>query len=549
MVDFIKNKNLETLGLVVLLAFLYFITGIFSLELLNGVNIVNLGIFAPEGIALAFALYFGKRVIPGIFIGQFILAYSNDVNIFAIFEISLINSLEAFLAIILFSKFKINNKLEHLRDVLALIIMIVFVLQTFSAFFGSMALLAHTPLVFSQLKDTLFSWWFGNLMAQILITPFLLLFFTHYKKIDFFNYFLYALVYGLYSCSLELFIGNPFLLLALNIPIIIYISEYKGIIYGALMSVILALVTSCSIYVGINIFQSNSMSENIINYNLFVLVHAVIILVVGILFEEKKAYENGLEEKIESEVNKNKEQQLMMLQQSRLAQMGEMISMIAHQWRQPLNNLSLVNQLLISKYKKGKLNDDNVDYFKVNSKKQIELMSTTIDDFRDFFKTEKLKKEFNVLETIENILEITKPIYANSAVRIELDVDGDKNYKTVGFPNALAQAILNIINNAKDALNEHKNDADKEIIISLYKQDSEIIIEILDNAGGIATDIIDNIFDPYFSTKQEKNGTGLGLYMSKMIIEEQLDAKLEVCNELYGAKFTIYLKEKNEANQ
>ena len=548
MLSIVENKQVETISLVLLLAFLYFTTGVLSLELLNGVNIVNLGVFAPEGIALGFVLFFGRKVIPGIFIGQFILAYINGIDIFATIEISIINSLEALIGVTLFEKFKLNNKLGQLKDILGLILIIVLILQVFSSLFGSLALLIHTDLATDNFFSTMFSWWFGNVMAQVLFTPFLLLLFTHYKKINLIDYTLYALIFALYSFFIELIIGNPFLLLVLYIPIIIYISANKGMLYGTFMSVILAIITSFSIYSGINIFKADNIFENIINYNLFVLLHALIVLIVGILFEEKKQYEKELKKRIEDEVNKNKEQQLMMLQQSRLAQMGEMISMIAHQWRQPLNNLSLVNQLLISKYKKGKLNDEGVDYFKINSKKQINLMSTTIDDFRDFFKSEKIKKEFDVRDTISNILDMTKPIYTSNSIKIELLEDSDKVYKTVGYPNALAQAILNIINNAKDALVENEEVDEKKISISLEHHDEKIIIAILDNAGGIPLDIIDNIFDPYFSTKQEKNGTGLGLYMSKMIIEEQLDARIDVVNEIHGAKFTICLKGKYDVN-
>jgi len=537
-----KKTELETIALVALLAFLYFTNGVISLELLNGVNIVNLGIFAPEGIALGFALFFGKRVIPGIFIGQFLLAYGNDIHILSAIEISVINSIEAYIGIMLFHKFQLDNKLEQLRDILGLVLIIVFVLQVFSATLGSLSLFIHNGLKIDEFFTTIFSWWFGNVMSQVLFTPFLLLIFTHYKKINFVSYLLYGLLFGIYSCFLEYFIENPFLLLVLYIPIIIYISAYKGMVYGTFMSVILAFITSFSIYMGISVFHEDSLPENIINYNLFVLLHALIVLIVGILFEEKKQYEKKLKDKINTELNKNKEQQLMMLQQSRLAQMGEMISMIAHQWRQPLNNLSLVNQLLISKYKKGKLDDDGVEYFKVNSKKQINMMSTTIDDFRDFFKNEKTKKEFDVKDTINSILDMTKPIYTSNSIKIELKAEDNQEYIIVGYPNALAQAILNIINNAKDALieiNEHK---EKNITISLLKEEKQIIIEIIDNGGGISTDIIDKIFDPYFSTKQEKDGTGLGLYMSKMIIKEQLNANINVVNYTDGAKFTIYLK-------
>jgi len=536
---------------IVLLAFLYFATGVISLELLDGDNIVNLGIFAPEGIALAFALLFGKKVLPGIFIGQFLLAYSNGVNLFSVFEISFINTIEAWIGIVLFTRFKLNTKLECLRDIIGLILIIVFALQVFSAVFGSLSLLIHGEIGIEKFYTTLFSWGFGNVIAQLLFTPFLLILFTYYKKIDWLDYSSYAGAICLYSCSLELFIGieNPFLLLILNIPVLLYVLANKGILYGTLMSVIVAIVTSYTIYANIGVFQSNSTFENIVNYNLFVLLHTLIVLIVGVLFQERTAYEENLQKKIESEVAKNREQQLILMQQSRLAQMGEMINMIAHQWRQPLNNLSLVNQLLVVKYNKGSLDENAMNYFEENSLKQINLMSTTIDDFRDFFRTEKIKELFDIKDVIDHILEMTQPIYTSHHIVIDLDIDREESFIIMGYQNALAQAIINIINNAKDALIELNEDQNRKIIISLKKEDTNIILTLKDNAGGIPIDIIENIFDPYFSTKEEKNGTGLGLYMTKTIIEEQIYGKITASNDEDGAVFTIVLKGEEDANK
>jgi len=532
----------KSLKLIVVVAFLYFTTGVASLELLNGVTIVNLGVFVPEGIALAFALLFGKRVLIGIFLGQFILAYVNDMGFLTALEISLINSLEALLGIILFKKFHIDIRVKTLRDILGLVSIVIFALQPFSAFFGSIILLLNGIVPFEKFVITIFSWWFGNVMGQLLFTPFILLFVTHLKKIEYKNILIYGIFFGLYNYFLEYIITtNSFLLLIVNIPPIIYIIAKKGMLYGTFMSIIIAIITSCSIYTGITIFPSDTLLEMLVNYNLFVLVYTFIVLIVGVLFEERKEYEHGLEEKIAFEVNKNREQQLMMIQQSRLAQMGEMINMIAHQWRQPLNNLSLVNQILILKYNKGKLDREAIEYFELNSQKQINFMSTTIDDFRDFFRAEKIKIEFNIVDVINNILNMTNPIYESYHIEITFHKEEDKNYLSLGYPNALAQAIINIINNAKDALIELDSSVKKKIDIILKNEDGIINLIIKDNAGGIPQDIIENIFNPYFSTKKEKNGTGLGLYMSKRIIEEQMNAKISVSNDIDGAIFTISL--------
>jgi signal transduction histidine kinase len=219
--------------------------------------------------------------------------------------------------------------------------------------------------------------------------------------------------------------------------------------------------------------------------------------------------------------------------------MGEMIAMIAHQWRQPLNNLSLANQFLINKFKRGKLSEDIVEYFKDTSKKQIEQMSTTIDDFRNFFRTEKVKISYSINKVIDDVLQMTEPIYVSNS--IEVKYTKTKECRSYGYPNELGQAFINILNNAKDALVENSVE-DRYIVISLNETDDGCTIAIEDNAGGIPEEIIDKIFDPYFSTKGKKNGTGLGLYMTKMIIQEQLDADLSVENTDNGAKFTIFLK-------
>ncbi len=246
-----------------------------------------------------------------------------------------------------------------------------------------------------------------------------------------------------------------------------------------------------------------------------------------------------LNKRVKKEVEKNKQQQLFMLQQSKLAQMGEMISMIAHQWRQPLNTLSTLIQSLILKYKIGKIDDEYIEYFDKSSKNLIQNMSQTIDDFRNFFKPEKQKTEFILNEIILNILHMIDIPLKESNIKVEF-IHHD-NLKILGYPNEFGQVVLNIINNAKDAILE-KNIKDGKIIIELRKDERGIFLTIGDNAGGIPSNIIDKIFDPYFSTKDEKNGTGLGLYMSKLIIEEHMDGVLKVSNKGKGANFTIIFK-------
>ena len=244
-----------------------------------------------------------------------------------------------------------------------------------------------------------------------------------------------------------------------------------------------------------------------------------------------------LEQRVQEEVAKNREKELIMLQQSRFVQMGQVIHMITHQWRQPLNTLSLITQVMFLKCKKNELTEDELENFKVKTTQQIHQMSQTIDDFRDFFKQQKEKTIFSLNDTIQSLLRIVQPIFETSS--IELVVLKMENIKVEGYPNELTQAILNILYNAKDALLE-RDVKNKKVELSLYRENNHIIISIKDNAGGIDEAVIDNIFDASFSTKGKK-GTGIGLHMTKIIIEQHMHGRVIAYNEDDGAVFKIIL--------
>jgi signal transduction histidine kinase len=246
-----------------------------------------------------------------------------------------------------------------------------------------------------------------------------------------------------------------------------------------------------------------------------------------------------LEERITEALRKNKEQQAMMLHQDRLARMGEMIAMIAHQWRQPLNNLALTNQLLVSKYTKGKLDDEALAYFKENSKKQITQMSETIDDFRNFYKLEKEKVDFCVSDVVKELIDRTQIIFKDSGVKVTYTAEGCPMFH--GYPNELKHAIQNIMSNARDALADKEEDK-RQIDINVFEDDHAISIRIHDNAGGMPEEIKEKIFDPYFSTKDAKNGTGLGLYMANVIVAEHMNSEILLHADTEGTEFIIHLK-------
>jgi signal transduction histidine kinase len=227
----------------------------------------------------------------------------------------------------------------------------------------------------------------------------------------------------------------------------------------------------------------------------------------------------------------------ILFQQSKMASMGEMIGNIAHQWRQPLNVLSLQIGKVILDYKMKKLNDEIIDNFDKKSTEVIQRMSKTIDDFRNFFRPNKQKQLFKIKDALKDVLLFTKDSYVDNNITLEIE-DFDENIVTNGFKNELVQVLLVILNNAKDAIKsaEMKN-AKVDIKIGVDKEC--VSISIQDNGGGIDNDVLPKIFEPYFTTKFESNGTGIGLYMAKMIIETSMKGELKIENSKGGVLVSI----------
>jgi signal transduction histidine kinase len=229
--------------------------------------------------------------------------------------------------------------------------------------------------------------------------------------------------------------------------------------------------------------------------------------------------------------------------------MGEMIGNIAHQWRQPLTAAKATIQAIEFKSRLGKLDNDFLSKKSKEASELIDYMSNTIDDFRNFFLPSKQKVEFDLINSFNSINTIVASQLKNNNMELLLD-DKIKDIKVSGYPNEFQQVVINMINNSKDAIKSRieKKEIDNgliEVKISNENQDY-FDIEIIDNGGGIPKDIINKIFEPYFTTKFESNGTGLGLYMSKAIIETNMGGKLFVENIGSGTKFTIRLKKENK---
>lgn len=234
------------------------------------------------------------------------------------------------------------------------------------------------------------------------------------------------------------------------------------------------------------------------------------------------------------------EQEKMLLAQSRMAAMGEMLGNIAHQWRQPITVIGLSVQNIEDAYDTSELDQDYLRKQTSNILKHIQYMSKTIDDFRHFYKPNQKKQSICITEVVDNALDLTRETFQNQGITVNFQASCTCHTET--YTNELVQVVLVIMQNAKDALLE-KQIQSPHIDIRFKRVETSCILEIEDNAGGINPSVMDKIFDPYFSTKGADIGTGVGLYMVKTIVEKQMKGVLSVSNTDQGACFKIELKD------
>jgi len=250
---------------------------------------------------------------------------------------------------------------------------------------------------------------------------------------------------------------------------------------------------------------------------------------------ELRALNQKLEKRVEERTRELRAKDQLLILQSRQAAMGEMIGNIAHQWRQPLNTLGLIVQQQMF-YDVGEITREFLDQNADRSMELIRHMAQTIDDFRNYFRPDKEKVEFKASEAIASTLSLIEGSLQNPLIRIEIIAKDDP--VIVGYRNEYAQVLLNVLNNARDALTEKDID-DRCVTITIGTEGEKSVVTIADNAGGIPEGIMDSIFDPYFTTKGPQAGTGVGLFMSKTIIEKNMGGKLSVLNLARGAEFRI----------
>jgi C4-dicarboxylate-specific signal transduction histidine kinase len=262
--------------------------------------------------------------------------------------------------------------------------------------------------------------------------------------------------------------------------------------------------------------------------------------------EEILIMNDNLKEMVETKIVEIRKKDDLLLEQSKLAMMGEMIGNIAHQWRQPLNSISIVKEEMVINYFDDDLTKEEMKEFSQNIDEILLYMSNTIDDFRNFFISSKEKSDFNVLKSLSSVKNIVSAQLNSNNIELKINNNENKELYINGYQSEFNQVLINIINNAKDAVIKNSAIENGKISVDLYLDYlyQEVVIKISDNGGGIDDDILVKIFEPYFTTKFESQGTGIGLYMSKTIIEKSFAGKLDATNSKNGAVFTIRIPTK-----
>ncbi len=300
--------------------------------------------------------------------------------------------------------------------------------------------------------------------------------------------------------------------------------------------------------------------KNLLIYETIILIVSIITIILEGFFifrpalievyrkhKELKELNTTLDQKVKDQIDHIREQEQTLIQQSKMAEMGEMLSDISHQWKQPLTILSLQLDTIQTDVNDNRISKEQIGQDLSECFKLIRHMHQTIEDFKNFYKPDTDKKLFNTAEAIEEVIKMEKTsLYRHTIELIFEKEDEADQYTIVGFEGQFKQVILTLVNNAIEQISnnithniQEKNSG--KITIKLFKNQDKLFVQVQDNAGGIDSKIIDKIFNPYFSTKHDTGGSGIGLYMAKTILEKNFQGKLTAKNIKGGASFEILL--------
>ncbi len=281
----------------------------------------------------------------------------------------------------------------------------------------------------------------------------------------------------------------------------------------------------------INQIKQNALYLIVLVLTIAILATFTLVKFMHIILKKKEEIEQlnkNLEKRVQEEIEKNQEKEKLLSQQSKMAALGEMMNNIAHQWRQPLSAITSATSGMQLQKEMDTLTDTDFNRTTEQIIEHANYMSQTIEDFRTFFKKDKEVEVFTLHEVIFNNISLIQSSLSTKNIHLKIDKI-DKNITLCGFSSELVQALLNILNNAKDQL--ILQEGEKHILISNQINEETITLTICDNAGGIQEDIIEKVFEPYFTTKHQSQGTGIGLYMVAEIIQKHFNGTINVYNQ------------------
>jgi signal transduction histidine kinase len=549
----------------VVIALLYFLSAkaVSPLSLVESSSVF--AIWPPTGVALSALLLYGYRSWMGIALGALFLNMTLTPLLPSL-QITLTNTLGPLLGAWIVFRFGGGyNFFASLRTMVAFFIAIT-AASLVTAWGGSTALLFHGFIGMPEHFAVSYTWFLGDLIGFLVITPLVVAIRLECQKLFFYNNWGEILLISLFILGGGLVFFGPLgffdqakypIAYMFFIPVL-WASIRFGALGGSFSVVLTSLIVVAGTVYGYGSFVRPDPNDTLLLLQGYVWFMGVIAFFVATILRQKEIihvsllqtqdelktslqtlqkYQKNLEKRVEEELAKRREQEQIMIQQSKLAAMGEMVGMIAHQWRQPLNAIGLLIQDMKDAQEFGELDEAYLDTSVESTMQLIQFMSATIDDFRNFFKQDKEKKNFSVKEILDGVASVIGASLKNNL--IELAVDAREPIEIYGYHHEYMQVVLNIINNAKDALKRSARE-DKRISIEWMKTaEGKSRVIIADNGGGIPEDILPKIYEPYFTTKEQGHGTGIGLYMSKMIIERHMNGTLKEENVDDGVRFII----------
>ncbi len=498
---------MRRLLLVVVMALIYFGAGqlVFATaEAALSNRIVSIVIFLSEGFALAGVLIYGRWLVVGIFAGQLALALSAGLSLGAATAIAAVNSAEALLALTLFDRFRLDRSLATVRDVAGLLMLIALVLQPFSAVLGNLVLLAYSVLPLEAFGHSLFSWWFGNVLGQFLITPLLLLLWANARRIRLLP--LLGVVVSFLMLNYIILFLYPIdrlaIILSITLPPIMLLAAYGNIVYSVVATTIIALAASYATHHGSGAFATGEMASDFVDLNFYILVHVILVLLLGALFSERRRAEQQLKQK-----NRSLEEMVRLREQVEL--------MSRHELKNALNVIVNAPEVVLeTEPGLSEFSRELLQGCKESGYTMLELVNRSLDIYKiETGSYELVREQVDLLAVLERIASESAlagqgGVVVSARQREGVHVSGETLLCYSLFSNLI-----------KNALEASASSGPVEVTVA-PSDDGAWQIVTISNRGCVPEAIRERFFDKFVTTGK-RGGTGLGTYAARLCAEVQ----------------------------